>query len=121
MTEEFKPDLTQALKIGSPPLYWLRKNFSLASLLTIAGVLASAGGYIISLRTRVILLEHEVVTIREVVPDSKALAVLTQRVDEHDRRLAELEDNWNTAVQNSQKPITIGGTHGRSQSVPRSR
>lgn len=101
----FNPDTTQLLKVISPGWAWARKNFSLPSLLTIAGLIATGGGYIVSLKTRVVVLEHEVVHITEIVPDSKVLVELKTRVTDHDRRLEDLEDTVNTARQNSQLPI----------------
>lgn len=105
MAKDFDPNTTQLLKVASPPWAWVRKNFTLPSVLTIAGLLATGGGYIISLKTRVVVLEHEVVHITEIVPDSKVLVALKTRVDDHDRRLEDLEDVVNTAKRNSQEPI----------------
>jgi hypothetical protein len=89
--------LTATLEQLSPFWAWVRANFSLPAVLTIAGVIASAGSYIISLKTRVVVLEHEVVHITRIVPDSAALAGLRQEVADHEERIGRLEKNWDDA------------------------
>lgn len=101
----FDADVTQILRRAAPGWAWARKNFSLPALLTMATMLAGFGGYLISLQTEVTALKQQVVIIREIAPDSKALAVLTQRVNDHDRRLADIEGTLTVAVENSQTPI----------------
>jgi hypothetical protein len=92
---------TVVLKRAAPAWYWLRKNFSLASVLTIAGIVGGAGGYIIHLQTRVVIVERDVRTIKEIVPSSAAIATLTSQVQEQGERIARLEKNWDDAAQSA--------------------
>jgi hypothetical protein len=73
---------------------WLRRNFSLPAVLTIAGLLAAGGGYIINLKTRVIVLETKVVP---VLTNTGNMNVLQTRVDDHEQRITRLEGNWDYA------------------------
>lgn len=91
------PTATALLKRTAPAWYWLRENFSLAAVLTIVGILGAAGGYIVTLRTRVVVLETEVIHITKIVPDSGVLATLKTKIDDHEERLSRLEDDWDYA------------------------
>lgn len=83
----------QAFKRTKPAWYWVQRNFSLASVLTILGMCAAFGGYIVSLKTRVVVLETEVVHITKIVPDSGQLATLREKLDDHEKRITRLEQN----------------------------
>lgn len=96
---------TEVLRRVSPAWYWVRQNFTLPAVLTIAGVMVSAAGYIISLRTRVIVLQTEVTHIVQVAPDRAALAAISQRVDDHEQRIARLEGDWDHAGQVGAQPV----------------
>lgn len=96
--------ITNTLRRLSPGWAWVRDNFSLASVLTIAGVVAGAGGYVISLKTRVVVLEHEVTQIVEVTPSDTAVAALHQEVSDHEQRLERLETDWDEARQVAGQP-----------------
>ncbi len=89
---------TVVLKRVWPFGAWLRANFTLPAIVTILTILGSAALYIISLRTRVTVLETEVTHIVTVAPSDTALAVLRQRVDDHDRRLGDIEGAWKQAA-----------------------
>jgi len=89
---------TITLRRVAPAWAWARKNFSLASVLTIAGIIATAGGYIISLRTRIVVVEHEVHDIKEVVPNAGSLARLEATVQSHESRITRLENDWDDAA-----------------------
>lgn len=91
--------VTTTLERLSPGWAWVRANFSLASVLAIAGIVATAGGYVISLKTRVVVLEHEVTQIVEVTPNDAAVAALHQEVADHEQRLERLETDWDDARQ----------------------
>jgi len=97
----------RVLKLRAPAWYWARENFSLPALLTIAGVIAAAGGYIITLRTRVVVLETEVVHITQIVPDSSMLAALKQQVAEDEARLTRLEANWDYAREHAGEHVPM--------------
>jgi hypothetical protein len=97
--------LTVVLKKLSPGWAWLRANFTLPSVITIAGILGGAAMYIINLRTRVTVLEQTVTIVQKVAPDVTALAVLRQRVDDHDRRIETLEGAWTEAVKEAHTPL----------------
>jgi hypothetical protein len=71
----------------------VQRNFSLASVLTILGMCAAFGSYIASLKTRVVVLETEVVHITKIVPDSSMLGALRDKADEHEKRITRLEQN----------------------------
>lgn len=88
---------TMVLKRAAPAWYWVRKNFSLASVLTILGILGTGGAYVISLKTRVVVIEREVRDIKEVVPASAAVATLAAQVEDHKGRIERLEKNWDDA------------------------
>lgn len=94
----FDDTATTILKRTAPAWYWARKNFSLASVLTIAGIIAAAGGYIISLNTRVVVIQHEVHDLKEVVPNATAVATLTSRLESVSARVSRLETNWDDAA-----------------------
>lgn len=103
-TGDDKHAITNTLRRLSPGWAWVRDNFSLPALLTIAGVLAGAGGYVISLKTRVVVLEHEVTQIVEITPSDTAVAALHQEVDDHEHRLERLEADWDDARQVAGQP-----------------
>jgi hypothetical protein len=86
----------QALKRTKPAWFWLQRNFSLASVLTIAGMCMAFGGYIVSLKTRVVVLEHEVVHITRIVPDSAMLGAVTEELKDHENRISRVERNQDT-------------------------
>lgn len=97
--------LTVVLGKLSPTWAWVRANFTLPSVLTILGILGGAAMYVINLRTRVTVLEETVTIVRQVAPDSTALAVLRQRVVDHDRRIETLEGAWTAAVKEAHTPL----------------
>jgi hypothetical protein len=88
---------TIQLRRLAPWAAWLKHNFSLPSVLTIAGVLGSALLYIVNLRTRVVVLEHEVTHIVQVAPDQVALAAAKERLADHEQRIGRLERDWDDA------------------------
>jgi hypothetical protein len=92
---------TVVLRRAAPAWYWLRKNFSLASLLTIVSIICGATAYIWVLQTRVILVEHEVTTIEKIVPSNTVVSALTSTVTDHEQRIARLEKNWDDAAQSA--------------------
>lgn len=96
--------LTQVLQQLSPAWAWVRANFSAPAVLTLAGVIAAAGSYIVSLKTRVIVLETEVTHIVKVVPDETQVAILRARVDDHEQRITRLEGDWDHAQQYAALP-----------------
>lgn len=91
--------LTAVLEQISPFWSWVRANFTMPAVLAIAGILISASSYIVSLKTRVVVLEHEVVHITKIVPDTTALAAMGQRVTDHEERITRLESDWDNAQQ----------------------
>lgn len=97
MAEEADNTATAVLKRASPFWYWVRANFSLPALFTLLGVVGAAGSYIASLKTRVVVLEHEVVHITQIVPDSATIVALKTRVDDHEGRIKRIEDDWDYA------------------------
>jgi hypothetical protein len=88
---------TTQLRRLAPWAAWLRANFSLPSVLTIAGVIGSALLYIVNLRTRVVVLEHEVTHIVQVAPDEAILAAAKERLADHEQRIGRLEHDWDDA------------------------
>lgn len=104
MVDDEQHRLTVVLKNLSPGWAWLRANFTLPSVLTILGILGGAAMYVINLRTRVTVLEETVTIVQKVAPESTALAVLQQRVVDHDRRLGQLESAWTHAATEATKP-----------------
>lgn len=103
---EDRHTVTTTLKRLSPGWAWVRENFSLASVLAIAGVVIAAGSYIISLKTSVVLLQHEVIHITQIVPSAGMLAGLNQEVSDHEQRITRLENDWDTARQAASLPPT---------------
>jgi hypothetical protein len=83
---------------------WLKRQFSLTSLFTVLGLLLGLGGWAISLQTRVVVLETKVVPF---VGDQGHLAVIDQRLTDHDRRLEELESDFEHARTEADKPPRV--------------
>lgn len=96
--------LTVVLKKLSPTWAWVRANFTLPAVLTILGILGAAAAYIITLRTRVTVLESEVTHIVTIAPDQAKLAALAQRVDDHEGRIKRLEAGYDRAQNEVEKP-----------------
>lgn len=86
---------TMVLDRVAPAWGWLRKNFSLASVLTIATVIAGAVGIISNLRTRVVVLETRVIP---VLKDEGAVTKLQDSVEDVKARVSRLEKNWDDAA-----------------------
>lgn len=93
MSENGDTTATGVLKRTAPVWYWLREQFSLTSVLAIAGIVVTAGGIIINLNTRVVVLERVI----KVVPDSSQLVELRTKVEGHEERIHRLEDDWDYA------------------------
>jgi hypothetical protein len=102
-TAEAPESRTVVLKRIWPLGHWLRTNFTLPAMITIVTILGGAAMYIINLRTRVTVLEQTVTIVQKVAPDETALAVIRQRVDDHDRRLADIEGAWKHAATEASK------------------
>lgn len=92
---------TMAFRRTAPVWFWLRKNFSGPSLLTIAGIIGAAGGYIIHLQSRLDLLAQEVETLKEIVPTASSVASLAEGIADDRVRIARLEKNWDDAAQSA--------------------
>lgn len=90
-----------AFKRTAPVWHWLHKNFSLASVLTIAGILAGAGSYIVHLQSQFDLLKQEVETLVGIVPTASSVAALAESETDDKRRIARLEKNWDDAAQSA--------------------
>jgi hypothetical protein len=88
---------TVILKRTAPAWYWLRKNFSFPAVVTILATLATCAGYIISLRTKVIVLDREITRYVDVVP---------AQVGDHERRITVLETEWRDAREAAGTPPT---------------
>lgn len=80
---------------------WIRGQFSPASLGVIAGVILTAGGYIMNLRetisavtTRVIVLETRVIP---VLDQSNRTAVIEEQIGDVRDRVDRLEQHWDNA------------------------
>jgi hypothetical protein len=58
----------------------------------------------IHLNAEVQTLKHEVITVREIVPDRTMLASMEQELQDHDARIARLESDWDTAQENAALP-----------------
>ena len=103
--------LWRALERHNPGVWvlrWLQKSFSLPAVLTILGVLGASGAYIISLQSRVTVLEKVVY----VIPNKAELAQMQARIDGHEQRLTRLEGNWDEAVAHAGEPPLH--THART-------
>lgn len=97
----------RALRHTKPAWYWLQQNFSLPAVLTIVGISLAFGGWIVSLKTRVVVLEHDFHTVEHVItimPDKASMARLDTRATELERRVGKLEDDWGFAAQHSADP-----------------
>jgi hypothetical protein len=95
--EDDQHRLTIVLRKLSPTWAWVRANFTLPAVLTILGILGAAAAYIITLRTRVTVLETEVTHIVTIAPDQAKLAGLEQRVDDHEGRIKRMEGYFDRA------------------------
>jgi hypothetical protein len=77
---------------------WLRNQFTPTSLAAVGTILAAAGGYVVHLRQEVAVVRERVVVLEtRVVPvltSSTEVAVLNQRVDDHEARLGRIESDW---------------------------
>ena len=90
----------RALKKTKPAWYWLQQNFSLPAVLTIVGILAASAAWIFSLKTRVVVLEHDFKTVEHVItimPDKAALATLQTQAGDHEKRITRLEEDLDYA------------------------
>lgn len=85
---------------------WLKRQFTLTSVLTLAGSVAVLGGWALSLQTRVVVLETRVLPF---VSDQGHLEVIDQRLTEHDRRLGTLEAHDAQATKEAEGPPTRRG------------
>lgn len=80
---------TDILKRTAPIWFWLRENFKPPALFAILAMLGGLGGWVINLKTRVVVLETKVIPYAE---DHGRMDALEQRVQR-------LEDEWDTAAQ----------------------
>lgn len=104
MTFELEPETaTNVLRRLSPFWAWMRENFKLPAVLTILTLFVAGGGWIINLKTRVVVLETIEIPAKE---DHGHLAAIDARLDGQDRDIAgvkddiaELKDDWRTAYQ----------------------
>lgn len=85
---------SQVLKVRWPVGYWLRQQFSLTSIIAILSILAAGGGWIINLKTRVVVLETRVVP---VLANVREIDVLKVRVDDLEQRITRIEQDWDYA------------------------
>lgn len=89
--EPFEGTATVVLKRAAPAWYWARKNFSAASLLTIAGIIAAAIADHVSLTTRVALLEKDNVhaaTVADLASRQTGLEARVVRLEQAEDRRA---------------------------------
>ena len=96
MSDEHAVSTAEFRRIA-PVWAWLRSQFSVTSVLTIAGVITGMGGWAVSLQTRVVVLEHEITHVVTIAVDKASLAQLTQEVSDHDARISRLEKDWDDA------------------------
>lgn len=92
--------LTRRLRRLDPTWWWLRENFKLPSLATIAGVLASAGVWIWSQHTALERLAGKLdglATADQVAALAGSVNVLRAQVGDQGDRLDRLERNWDDA------------------------
>lgn len=82
---------------------WVRRQFSPISIATIAGLVGVAGGWVINLKTRVVVLETRVLP---VIMDESAVKVLQGEVENHEGRINTLELNYRAAAEASRLPPT---------------
>lgn len=75
---------------------WVRRQFSATSLATIGAVIVGCGGWILSLKTRVVVLETQVVP---VLKSEDRLAKVEGAVIAHDARIGSMERNYEYAKQ----------------------
>lgn len=80
---------------------WVRRQFTLTSVATLIGTIGAIGGWALSLQTRVVVLETKVIPF---VQDQGQLAVMNQRLDDHERRIGVLEDDYNHAQEEAGTP-----------------
>ena len=70
-------------------------------MLTIVGIIFAGGAWVLSLKTRVVVLETEVVHITKIVPDTAALAQLKQQEADdhadHEQRISRIEQDLDYA------------------------
>jgi hypothetical protein len=111
MAKENDDTATTILKRTTPVWWWLRKNFSMPAIVTLLGVAASSAAYIVSLKTRVVVLEHEVTHIVEIVPNTAEIATLKSEVEEHGERLNRLESNYDYAASHAGDAPTTRRKH----------
>lgn len=80
---------------------WLQRQFSPISLTAIAAVSAFGGGYITNLKTRVVVLETQVIP---VLQDTAAVTTLKAKVEDHAGRIDRLEKDYDVAYRESNTP-----------------
>jgi hypothetical protein len=80
---------------------WVRRQFSVTSVSAIVGVFVCCWGVILSLQTRVVVLETKVIP---VIQDEALVTTLKANVAEHDRRITQLEADYRTAAHESETP-----------------
>lgn len=107
MAEEGSPESTgqhRVQEVFGPTWRWwvtLKRQFTVTSCLTIAGIGMGLGGWALSLQTRVVVLETKVIPF---VSDQGHLAVIDQRLADHDRRLMAIESDFDHAREEAGKP-----------------
>lgn len=88
---------TTTLRRIAPAWAWLRENFRLPAVLTIAGVLIGWAADRFSLSARVSVLEDHWHTIEKTAAVTTQVAVQNQRIDDLGERVGSLEKDWNDA------------------------
>lgn len=87
---------TSILRRRAPVWAWLRENFKLPAVLTISSLVIAGGGYIVSLKTRVVVLETKVVPF---VAGQVEVAAIRATMEQHEHRISELETDFGHARQ----------------------
>jgi hypothetical protein len=111
--------VTSLLKRADPAWWWIRENFKLPSVLTIAGMLVSGGAWLWTQHSNVRDLEKRVVAIKDPTPRFDRLEARTQaleldaaaakqRAEDFSRRVADQEDEWKIVHQAAAQLVPRG-------------